>query len=203
MRVIALDLSKSSTGWACWGEGDARPASSTWELGTSYTSVEEACAKLHDNLDGLQMLGSIDALYYEQPIIPRPRKDDEGRDVVTTTFATVFLQFSLAQHASYWAWSNRCPYRRSVPQGTWRAHFLGGIPRGKAMQEALAQRRVKNATALYKLLSEERCREYGFRPRKHDEAEALGILDYACHDLQLTPPWRDAALFGGAMAGAA
>ena len=35
-----------------------------------------------------------------------------------------------------------------------------------------------------------RCREIGFAPLKHDEAEALGLLDYAISVEGIIAPWR-------------
>ena len=35
----------------------------------------------------------------------------------------------------------------------------------------------------------ERCRQFGFTPRKNDEADAIGILTYAILLNGVTPPW--------------
>jgi len=60
---------------------------------------------------------------------------------------------------------------------SWRKHFVGSMPRGTKRKE-------------WKDYAIERCQQYGWRPRNDDEADALGLLDYAL-DLQgIVPPWR-------------
>jgi len=66
---------------------------------------------------------------------------------------------------------------RSVPMATWRRHFLGKMPRATKSAEL-------------KDLAMQRCRQLGFKPAKHDEAEAIGLLDYACDQLQIVPYWN-------------
>jgi hypothetical protein len=39
-----------------------------------------------------------------------------------------------------------------------------------------------------------RCRDLGFSPLKHDEAEALGLLDYALSVEGVIAPWRESIL---------
>jgi hypothetical protein len=41
-----------------------------------------------------------------------------------------------------------------------------------------------------KAMAMSRCRELGFEPNGHDEAEALGILDYQLSVQGVIPPWR-------------
>lgn len=180
MRVLALDQSKSCTGWALWAPGLRRPASGHFSLGSEYTSRSRVFCRLHELLTDLQRAaGHIDALFYEQPLIM-----SQGSSADTMT-----LLFGIASHIESWGEANRCRIIRATHAATWRRHFIGKMAKAK--------------TAELKDRAMERCRQLGFRPQKHDEAEAIGILDYACDDLQLTPPWRDAALFGGAVVGTA
>ena len=180
MRVLALDQSKTCTGWALWAPGDDRAASGHFALGSEYTPRSRVFCRLHEELTGLQTVnGAIDALFYEQPLIM-----SEGSSAETLT-----LLWGIAAHIESWGEAMGCRIIRATHAATWRRHFIGKMPRAK--------------TAELKDRALERCRQLGFRPKKHDEAEAIGILDFACDDLRLTPPWRDAALFGRAMVGAA
>jgi hypothetical protein len=44
-------------------------------------------------------------------------------------------------------------------------------------------------TSDLKRLTIERCQGYGWNPKNNDEADALGILDYAIDLNGITPPW--------------
>jgi hypothetical protein len=51
---------------------------------------------------------------------------------------------------------------------------------------------VTGITAKSKALKDytmERCRQLGLKPRSHDEADAIGLLDYCLHMKGVTPPW--------------
>lgn len=177
MRVIFLDLSKRSAGFACWGPGDARPVSGAWVLGSEFTSEGLTYCKLHENLSGLHMLGQIEAIFWEEPLDARTLSGHTNID-------SVRVLGGLAAHAASWGEAMGCRIIRSVNMTAWRRHFLGSMPRGTKSVDLKAR-------------AVERCRQLGFKPQTHDEAEAIGGLDYACDQLSLTPPWRDAALFNG------
>lgn len=170
MRVLALDLSKASTGFAAWGEGDAHLASGAWQLGSEYTSRGMVFAKLHERLTELHMLGAIEAIFYEEPIHPAQLQG-------ATNAETIKLAAGLAAHAESWGEAMGCRTIRAVNMSTWRRHFLGRMPRA-------------TRTAELKGMAIERCRQLGFSPTSHDQAEAIGILDYACDALELSPPWQ-------------
>lgn len=46
-----------------------------------------------------------------------------------------------------------------------------------------------------KAMAMRRCRELGFRVNKHDEAEAIGLLDYQLSLDGANRPWADALTF--------
>ena len=168
MRVLALDLSKRSAGWAMWAVGEERPASGAWELGSEYTSRPETFVRLHQRMSEQTAFGLPDAVFYEEPI---QAVQLQGH----TNIETLKLVAGLAAHAESWAEAMGCRIIRGVNLATWRRHFLGKMPRA-------------TKTAELKGYAVERCRQLGFRPRVHDEAEALGILDYACETLSILPP---------------
>lgn len=179
MRVLALDLSKHSAGWAVWGEDDARAISGTWILGSAFTSPGRTYAKLHENMSGLHQIGAIDAVFYEEPLDPRFLSG-------TTNKETVAVLFGLSAHAESWADAMGCRIIRAVNQVTWRRHFLGPVGRPK-------DERGKKIPVDWKGLAIARCRALGFKPDKHDQAEAIGVLDFACDSLGMAMPWHASA----------
>lgn len=170
MRICALDLSKSSTGFACWGPGDTVVASGTWQLGSEWTSRGRVYAKLHENLMALHRLGRIEALFFEEAINAFP-------GAVQTNAESVRLSHGLIAHAESFGEAVGCRIIRGVGQATWRREFIGKMPRGTKKVDL-------------KAFAVERAKQLGFRPDRHDEAEAIGILDYACVSLDLVPYWR-------------
>ena len=174
MRILALDQSETSCGFAVWGPEDACAASGTWCLGSEYTPPGVVFAKLHENMTGLHQLGKIDAVFFE-----RPRHLD-GWNEHSNANAHLLL-VGLAAHIMSWGEAMGCRIIRDVHMATWRRHFLGTMPRATKSAE-LKDMAMRMSRAL------------GFRPRIHDQAEAIGILDYACAVLKLDPYWRDSAL---------
>ena len=170
MRILALDLSETSTGFACWGEGDAVAASGHWVLGSEYSSFGQVFALLHERMTELHAVGAIDAVFYERP----RHLDGWNKDSNETAH---MLAVGLAAHAESWGVAMGCRIIRAVNISVWRRHFLGTMPRA-------------TKSAQLKDLAMERCRQLGFRPLKHDQAEAIGILDHACTALDIMPPWR-------------
>lgn len=170
MRILALDLSKRSAGWACWGPADERVASGVWALGSEYTSDGLTYCRLHEHMSALHSLGAISAVFWEEPLDPRTLSGHTNID-------SIRVLSGLAAHAASWADAMSCRHARSVNMTTWRRHFLGKMPRA-------------TKSADLKQYAIERCRQLGFRPGRHDEAEAIGILDYACDALQLSVPWN-------------
>jgi hypothetical protein len=169
MRICALDLSKSSTGFACWGPEDSKTASGVWELGSIFTSRGRVFQKLHMNLLDLHTISPIDAIFYEDGINIFP-------GAVATNAESIKLSAGLAAHAESFAEAIGARHIHAVNMTTWRRHFLGKMPRGTRKSDL-------------KEMAMERCRQLGFKPAKHDEAEAIGILDYACDALGITPYW--------------
>lgn len=172
MRALALDLSKRSAGWAVWGPHDSTLASGTWVLGSEFTSKGKVFGNLHGNMSEIHALGEIDAVYYEKPL-------NLGASGPATNQDTLDLLIGLAMHAESWAEAMGCRIIRDVHQATWRRHFLGKMPRATKSAE------LKDYAMV-------RCRQLGFKPLKHDQAEAIGILDYACDALGMEPPWQSA-----------
>lgn len=181
MRVLGLDLSKRCAGFAVWGPEDERPHSGFWELGSEFTPRGRVFAKLHQNMSDLHQLGKIDAIFYERPL----QVGSEGH----TNADTLNLLIGLAMHAESWGEAMGCRIIKDVHQATWRRLFLGKLPRGMQSTD-LKDMAMKQA------------RRMGFRPIKHDQAEAIGIMDFGCEQLGLSPPWRAQSGMLAQMAGA-
>lgn len=172
MSFLALDLSKRSTGWAQWKEGWDKPIYGSVELGSEYTSIGATCAKLHRELAAIHKLTPVHWCYIEKPLTAAQLHGNTNADAL-------FILAAIAAHAHSFAyakgWAGQAVQEINIT--SWRRHFLGKMPRG-------------TKTKTLKELSMERCRQFGWAPRGDDEADALGLLDYALHARSITPPWR-------------
>lgn len=166
---LSLDLSIKSTGWAMWSTGAERAASGTWPLAADVSWRGRAYCRLHRNLMDLHRVTAIDHIVFEEPL---PHAAVKGN----TTIDTLAAMAGLAAHAESFAEAVGASHR-SVNMATWRRHFLGSMPRG-------------TKTLDLKAMAMTRCRELGFDPAKHDEAEAIGLLDYAVSLAGVIAPWR-------------
>jgi hypothetical protein len=182
VRVLGLDLSKTSTGFAVWGPGDARAHSGTWELGSSLTSRGRVFARLHQNMSDLHRLSPIDAIFFEETIHPAKLQGHTNID-------TLRVLAGLAAHAESWGEAMGCRAIYAVNQSTWRRFFLGKLPVGMRSNDL-------------KDMAMRRCRMLGFHPTKHDQAEAIGIMSFGCEQLGLSPPWNTQTGMLAQMAGA-
>ena len=178
MSYLALDLSKKSTGWAQWKPGWEKPIFGHFTVGSSHSTVGQVCAALHRELAAIHTVTPVKYGIIEKPLTAAQIKGN-------TDAETLFMLAALAGHAHSFAYAMgwRGQHVTEVNISSWRRHFLGSQKRG-----------TKSAT--WKRLAEERCRQFGWSPHKDDEADALGILDYALHlpgiGIAETPPWRAA-----------
>lgn len=168
--IAAFDLSKSSAGWAFWGDGLSKPIYGSKRLGHgNLTSFGLAFARVHQMMSELHMATGFTVAYVEEPLQPQAVMSH-------TTFDTLFLLYGLVAHAHSWCEAKgvriQCPN-----QSTWRRNFIGARKRGTKSVDL-------------KAMTIERARELGFSPSNDDEADALGILDWGCVAERITPPWR-------------
>lgn len=177
MNILALDLSKTCTGWAIWQEGWEKPRYGHWVLGSEETLNGQVYEKLAEYLQEQHSVMNFQYVYAEKKINPDYLRGHTNIDTLT-------ILCGIAEHLKYF-----CRVYRSTgsfPGGirrlheinvsSWRSDFIGKQKRG-----------TKKATL--KALTMERCRQLGFRPRKEDEADALGLLTYAILSNGITPPW--------------
>lgn len=188
MSYLALDLSKTSTGWAHWDGVRDRPDFASWRLGSEYTTEGGVFAKLHEEMAALHSLMPFETLFLEPPINPAQLQGH-------TTINTIRLAIGLASHAHSFAHAYRSHVRavHEINVESWRPDFIGKIHSDAA--RAVARRAKKagdsraSARDTLKALTIERCRQLGLSPRTNDEADAIGILTYGILSRGVTPPW--------------
>lgn len=186
MAILALDLSKSNTGWAVWAPGWEVARYGSWRLGSEFTSDGQVFCKLHQQMTDLWQVMPFTSIYFEQAILPANLSG-------ATNIRALSLASGLGAHVESFAHAMRCQ-PTAINVSTWRKDFIGTDLVKDANAKARAKRKAEgkgSARDELKRLTIERCRQLGFAPRKDDEADALGILDYALgfHE-QVTPPWR-------------
>lgn len=184
MPHLALDLSKSSTGWAMWQPGWDAPRFGTWKLGSEFTSTGKTFVNVHRKLNELlQVAGEFETVTYEEPLLLGPSAGHTSKEIQ-------ILLIGLMTHVESYCAAKRIGRCQGVDNGAWRATFLEGVKVPKGLKRGERSKTLKS-------LCIERCRQFGWNPSNDNEADALGILEYWLHLLQIDRPWRDRALFGG------
>lgn len=192
MKILALDLSKSNTGWALWDGKSDKPRFGSWVLGSEYTTNGGVFAKLAQNLTDLHGLMPFEGIVMETPIVPSQLQG-------STTIHVIRLAGGLAAMVQYFSHvyrgHNSDPIRfiDEVNVESWRPAFIGRIEDAQAKAEARRAKKAgdKRASArdTLKALTIARCRQLGLTPRSNDEADAIGILTYGILARGKTPPW--------------
>jgi hypothetical protein len=185
VKLLALDLSKSCTGWAFWKPGDERAVLGHFTLGGSYASNGDVFAKLQQKLNELRIALGFDRMVWEQKVNPQNLQ-------AVSNYQTIALMGGLEAHAESFAAVFRIPYR-AVNVSSWRPDFLGrdeiaGIRKAVKVEEQRLGKKVGTSDAL-KVATMLRARQLGYEPRKQDEADALGVLTYELLHRGMTPPW--------------
>lgn len=185
MSYLALDLSITRTGYALWDGESEKPIYGGWSLRQEQGSRGDSYRILYRKLNELYGFQRFDTVYFEQPIDPRNLNG-------LTNFDTVWLAFGLASHVQSFASAKRC--RKVVPVNIseWRKSFIGDL----IVREVAAQKRRNKKNGIkpdsvdpLKRLCVERCLQLGMNPKKHDDAEAIGVLTAALLQDKITPPW--------------
>lgn len=161
MRVLALDQSLTSTGFALFESGWEKPVCGVWSLADSLKHMDRGFVRIQQNIMSLHREGALDYIVYEQPI-KRP----------TDKLDKLIALYGLVAHIRSLCAAVGIPYFVAGID-RWRSHFIPPAP----------------CTDDWKWLAVKRCRELGFDPENHDAAEACGILDYQLHVLGIQPPW--------------
>lgn len=181
--VLALDIAKHRTGWATGRPGMSRPFWGTYELAGNWERHEGK--RLHQWRVFLE--AKIDEHQITYIAIERPFIDTKNFDWNAT--CPILQMFGIALELAH-AKGVRCG---SVSIQSWRSHFLGTAqaPKGLASHQR---------TAALKDMALRQAANRGWLCQYHDEAEALGIMDYALacldadYDHQVGPAVRRAEL---------
>ena len=187
MGFAAFDLSKSSTGWTVWQPGWVLPRYGHECLGSEYTSRGQVFAKLHQIMSDLhRTLCPFEFLFFEEPISPAQLQGG-------TSINTLRLASGLAAHAESFGYAMGCRRIMEINVSSWRPDFIGRVEDSDAKARARRAKKAGNARASardeLKQLTMDRCFELGMKPRKNDEADAIGILTYGLLVSGVQPPW--------------
>jgi hypothetical protein len=185
MIILALDLSKRSTGFAVWSEEWEKPHYGHWCLGGEFTSDGAVFLKLQRNLNDLHRLAVFDWIYHEEAINPANLNG-------VTNIGTLRLAAGLSAAVEMFAEARRCNVR-GINLNSWRPSYIDPDLINQVNADVRRKRKAggkASARPELKRLAIERSRQLGFAPKNDDEAEALGVLDYACSLKGIVPPWR-------------
>ena len=166
MDVLALDLSKSGTGWARYRSGEARPTFDSAPMGTSHTSRARVTVNLYLKLQELCAFGDPDVVYYEAPLRGDHQSNEANNRLLNALAATVEFFFE-CKRVRFHEVNNR----------VWKATQLNPVQKRLTSDE-------------WKALSIRTARELGMKPRNDNEADALHILDHGLAQENIVPVWR-------------
>jgi hypothetical protein len=160
--VLALDISKNRTGWAIGSPGMERPFWGVHQLAGDWDRHEGQ--RLHEWRKFLQRKIDEHGVTYiamERPFIDVNAFDYNGTVPILQMFGIVIeLAHALRIRSG------------AVAIQSWRSHFLGLTAAPKHLAS-------KERTPWLKDMAMKRAAERGWLPQFHDEAEALGIMDFA------------------------
>ncbi|WP_146620019.1 hypothetical protein [Acuticoccus sediminis] len=167
MHLLSIDPASIKMGWARWRSPD-EIRSGVETLGSSHDPMAERLNTAREfflrKIQAFDDRGApFDAIYVED--FDAEAWQRGGKSNAKTREALTKIQGMLEELGV----ATRTPVE-FVAVGTWRKHFLGigKVGRGKKAPN-------------WKHLAVQRCRQLGWSPKDHNEAEALAILDYARH----------------------
>lgn len=168
-KILALDLSKRSTGWAFYAAGAEKPFNGVWDrIASEYSSRGSIYYNIYKALLDTHTLFKFEQVFAEEPLNLIPNS-------VATTAENIWISVGMA--ATVELFCHTMGVRLTwVHQARWRREFLGRMPRA-------------TKSADLKEMALARCRSLGLKPLRHDDAEALGILTYACQRERVFMPW--------------
>ena len=166
MDILALDLSKSGTGWARYRSGEARPTFDSFPLGNGYTSRARATVNLYLELQKLCAFEEPHVVYYEAPLRGDQQTSESNNRLLNALAALVEFFFECKRI--------RC---HEINNKTWKSTQLNPIRKRLSSDE-------------WKRLSIRTARELGMRPKNDNEADALHLLDHGLAQENIVPSWR-------------
>lgn len=168
-RVLSLDQSLSSTGWALFDDGQV--TGGAWPLCEGIRNRAHGFITLFHHLDAMHKGHGLVEIVHED-VISGP-KDKTPKRVALFGLVAIIELFAVSRKIAVTAY----------PSAKWRSTFFSDEER-KAF-------RGKD----WKRPAVERSRQLGRDPLTDDEAEAFAILDHHLHCKRIIPPWRAANPF--------
>lgn len=181
MGYLALDLSKTATGWAAWKPGWEKPVCGTWKLGSPYTTRGQMNGKLHRNMmDVHQTVCRLTHIFVEEPINVHKSSN--------TSLGNIRISIGLAEHAESFAAAIGAKDRYfEYNVESWRPDFVGRDE--SVLIKRAAKRAQRSATDPLKAATVARCKILGLSPKNDNEGDALGVLTYGLLQCGITPSW--------------
>ena len=165
--ILAFDLAEN-VGFAFWRPGANRVYSGSFRLPETGSDVGWYLTVFEKKAKELLTFHTPDLCVFEAPWVGPKTHQDTARKLLCLAGFTEFL----CRKAG-------ADYREAHNQSV-KKHFLG---RGN-----LPSKQAKR-------LCVEKCRELGWSPSNHDEADALAVLSYAFHLRKIEVPWSVGGLF--------
>lgn len=179
MSFLALDPSKSNTGWAQWKPGRPSPRYGSVCLGTSFTERPQVLTKLRQALIDLYSVEPFDFVFVESAI-----NLNMGHN---TSPDNIRLAERLMGTIEGLCYELRVRRIFEYEPRQWQPGFCGRDEHD--LIKRAAKRAQRSARDPIKAAVQERCRLFGLKPRNSDEADAIGILTHGLLSRNITPPW--------------
>jgi hypothetical protein len=171
MDILALDLSKASTGWARWDGKSQRPTYGSLPLGSAYANRLDTYRAFHKFWMEVRLFKDPEYVVIEAPAnpkhIPYPTKFDNDRKLIGLVEVAWYFCMCLGLSQGT---------VREVSVKAWRGPFIGPQKRGTPRDDI-------------KTLTMKRCKQLGFQVLNDDEADAIGLLTHEIEMRGITPPW--------------
>lgn len=169
VKILALDQSKSNTGWAAWQPGWDKPRFGSVQLGSEYTSDGQTFTKLREVIiDLYSAVLPFEYLVFEEPF--------DGKLLIGLRAIILNVGYEF-----------RCRSVRGIQPQSWQIDFCGRDEH-RMMKRAARIAKQKFRDPLKEAIME-KCRLLGMNPKNVDESDAIGILTYAILTNGTTPPW--------------
>lgn len=187
---LALDLSKTSTGWAAWSEGWNKPRYGHFQPASEYTHQGQMYTKVRSQIIELfTAVTKFDRVFIEAPMCHKSmfRKKD-GKEVQIRTKPIIIEEtLGILGVTKGVLHELRCRMPVEIAPLSWQKDFCGSdetklIKREAKMAEQSARDPIKAAVMA-------RCRQLGMRVQVDDESDAIGLLTVGLLRDRITPPW--------------
>ena len=176
MDVLAVDPSKTQTGWARFKAGDVKPLCGHFSSGGPHSTRRDLIGKFYREFTAIVAFPP-DLIAFERPL-RGDAQSNEDNNRNANAMATIIELVAYAHRI-------RCT---DHDNNTWKSSFFNtDIPMrvknhlGKSM---------KNPRYNTKAISLAMCKAFDIDVANHDEADAVGLLDHVLGLEGIIAPWR-------------